>query len=97
LADKPFLKKVAEEYINELLSTDYQIGHILRVVGTLPVISDIDSLLTPEEKQRIKLGTLNSLSTNRILLPTCSRRDRNGLRILWQEAMEGIAINKGME
>ena len=97
LADKPFLKKVAEEYINELLSTDYQISHILRVVGTLPVISDIDNLLTPEEKQRIKLGTINTLNTNRVLLPTCSRRDRNGLRILWQEAMEGIAINKGME
>jgi spermidine/putrescine-binding protein len=94
LEDKPFLKKLAEEYINELQSTDYQVGHILRVVGTLPVISDIDHLLTPEEKKRIKVGTLNSLDTNRVLLPTCSRRNRNGLKLLWDEAIEGIQIGK---
>ena len=91
LSDKPFLKKVVEEYINELQSPDYQVGHILRVVGTIPVISNIEHLLTPEEKKRIQLGS----PTDSVLLPTCSQRDRNGIRILWQEAMEGIDIQKG--
>lgn len=97
LADKPFLKKLAEEYINELLTTDYQVGHILRVVGTIPIISSIEHLLTPEEKMRIHVGAPNFLDKNRILLPTYSQRDRNGLKILWKEAMEGIDLEQGME
>lgn len=97
LADKPFLKKIAEEYINELLTIDYQVDHILRIIGTIPVISNIERPLTLEEKKRIDLGISDSFDQNRVLLPTYSQRDRNGLKILWKEAMEGIQLNKGME
>ncbi len=97
LADKPFLKKLAEEYINELQTTDYQVGHILRVVGTIPIISNIEHLLTSEEKKRIHVGTSDFSNKNRVLLPTYSQRDRNGLKILWKKAMEGIDLEKGIE
>jgi spermidine/putrescine-binding protein len=95
LADKPFLKKVAEEYINGVLSTDYQVNHITRYMSLTPVITNIGDLLTPEEKKRLHIGIPNFFKNNRILMPTCSRRDRNGLKLLWKEAMKGIQIKKG--
>lgn len=97
LKDKPFLKKVAEEYINCLLTTDYQVGHIMRVVGTMPVITEIDALITPEEKRRIQLAAPDVSKSKRVMVPTCSQRDRNGLRLLWKEAMTGIVVKEEKE
>jgi spermidine/putrescine-binding protein len=94
LADHPFLKKIAEEYINMLLSTEYQAAHILRVIQTIPVVSNIEHLLTPAEKKRIQAGTPHFFDKKKILLPTYSRRDRNGLKLLWDEAMEGVPVEK---
>jgi len=94
LADKPFLKKVAEEYINGLLSTDYQIEHIARHLSLAPIITNIDNLLTAEEKERFHIGTPNFFSENRILKCTYSQRDRNGIKLLWDEAMKGITIER---
>lgn len=92
LLDKPFLKKVAEEYINGLLSTDYQIEHIMRYMSLTPIITNIEGLLTAEEKERLYLGVPSFFSENRILQHTYSERDRNGLKLLWDEAMEGITV-----
>ncbi|MCK5684591.1 ABC transporter substrate-binding protein [bacterium] len=94
LADKPFLKKIAEEYINSLLSTDYQVEHILRNMSLTPIITNISNMLTPEEKNRLHVGVPNFFNTNRILQYTYSKRDRNGLALLWKEALEGIRIEK---
>ena len=97
LANKPFLKKIAEEYINSLLLADHQVGVILRVVGTLPIVTDIEPLLTSEEKKRAHVGTPDFFDKNQILLPTYSQRDRNGMKILWAEAMKGIPTGKGAD
>jgi len=94
LADNPFLKKVAEEYINGLLSTDYQVGHIMRHMSLTPIITNIGDLLTAEEKERLHLGIPNFFKNNRILQHTYSKRDRNALKVLWQEAMKGIQIGE---
>ncbi len=94
LADKPFLKKIAEEYINGTLSIDYQIEHIMRHMSLTPIITNFSNMLTPEEKERLHLGTPNFFSKNRILQYTYSKRDRNGLALLWKEAMEGIPIGR---
>ena len=94
LADKPFLKKVAEEYINELLSTDYQVKHIMRNMTLTPIITNISDLLPIEEKKRIHIGTPNFFKKNRILQHTYSKRDRNGLKLLWNEAMKGVKVKK---
>jgi spermidine/putrescine-binding protein len=95
LRDKPFLKKVAEEYINGLLSTDYQVEHIMRTLSLTPIITDLNDLLTMEEKGRLHIGTPNFFEKNRILQTTYSVRDRNGLKVLWKEAMRGIPVEKG--
>ncbi|MCK5565740.1 MAG: hypothetical protein KAJ07_10880, partial [Planctomycetes bacterium] len=92
LADKPFLKKVAEEYINRLLSTDYQVNHIMRYMSLTPITTNIGELLTSEEKERLHVGIPNFFSENRILQHTYSERDRNGLKRLWDEAMKGITV-----
>ncbi len=94
LADKPFLKKVAEEYINKLLSANYQIKHIMRQMSLTPIITNIEHLVTTQEKQRLHIGIPNFFDKNRILQHTYSKRDRNGLKHLWQEAMEGIQVGK---
>ena len=92
LQDKPFLKKVAEAYINELITTDYQVGHIMRTMSLTPIITNIADLLMPEEASRLKVGALNSFEKNRILQTTHSQRDRNGLKLLWDEATQGIVL-----
>jgi spermidine/putrescine-binding protein len=92
LEDNPFLKKVAEEYINGLLSTDYQVNHITRYMSLTPIITNIEDLLTAEEKERLRVGVPNFFSKNRILQHTYSERDRNGLKSLWDEAMKGITV-----
>jgi len=94
LQNKPFLKMVAEEYINDLLSTDYQVKHIMRTMSLTPITTNIGTLMTTEEKERIHLGTPNFFNKNRILQHTYSKRDRNGLKLLWREATKGIMIEE---
>jgi len=94
LQSRPFLKKVAEEYINGLLSTDYQLEHITRTMSLTPIITNIGHQMTMEEKQRIHVGTPNFFSENRILQHTYTKRDRNGLKLLWREAMKGIKLGE---
>ena len=95
LKDKPFLKKVAGEYINGLLSTDYQVEHIMRHLSLTPVIINIDERLTAEEKGRLHVGVPSLFGKNRIFHHAYSIRDRNGLKILWEEAMKGIPTGRG--
>ena len=94
LADKPFLKKVAEEYINTLLTTDYQIQHIIRYASLSPITTNISDLVTPQESERLHIGVPNFFEKNLILQHTYSQRDRNGIKLLWEEAMEGITVGK---
>ncbi len=92
LQDKPFLKKVAEEYLNELLTTEYQVGHILRFMSLTPIITNIGELVTPEEASMLKMAVPRFFERNRILQRTYSRRDRNGMKLLWDEATKGINL-----
>jgi spermidine/putrescine-binding protein len=97
LREKPFLKQVAEEYINGLLSTDYQVEHIMRHMSLTPIITNIEARLTSEERGRLHIGTADFFEKNRILHNIYSKRDRNGLKVLWQEAMQGIPTTRGKE
>lgn len=94
LLDKPFLRKVAEEYINGLLSADYQVEHIMRGMSLTPIVTNINDRLTEEEGKRIHIGIPNFFAENRILQHTYSQRDRNGLRLMWEGAMKGISVER---
>lgn len=97
LAGKPFLQKAAQEWINFLLSPDFQINYIVRVISQHPTITSIEDLLTEEEKQRLHVGGDTSARDRNIPLPAYSQRDRNGLKLLWEDAMKGVKINPGGE
>jgi spermidine/putrescine transport system substrate-binding protein len=97
LADKPFLKKVAEEWINRLLEPDYQADHIVREVGIVSTTTNIAPRLTAKEKEKLHIGTPDFFKNNRILLPTFSNRDRNGFMLLWKEAMQGRLIEDDVD
>jgi spermidine/putrescine-binding protein len=85
LADKPFLKAVAEAYINGLLSRTYQLDHIKGELGLTPVIGDTNA--SPA-------GCPVLRGRNRILQQPYSARDRNGLKLLWQEAMRDLTASE---
>lgn len=96
LADKPFLKRVAEDWINKGLSPDFQVEHLVREVGVYPVVTSIADRLTEKEKLRIQIGTMpGAFSDKRILQDTHTQRDRNGLKLLWDEAMKGVPVKGG--
>ncbi len=95
LEHQPFLKKIAEEWINKSLSPEFQVNHIVREVGIFPVITNIDPLLTIEEKSRIQISNMpGAFTAKKILQNTYSQRDRNGLKLLWDQAIKEIPINK---
>ena len=66
----------------------------MRYMSLTPIITNIDDLLTAEEKKRLHVGTPNFFDENRILQHTYSQRDRNGIKLLWEEAVKGIVVEK---
>ncbi len=88
LAERPFMKKVAEEWINKSLSPEFQLEHIVREVQIYPVVINISDKFTDEEKDRILPNPKDSFMDKRILQHTHSQRDRNGLKLMWDEALK---------
>jgi spermidine/putrescine transport system substrate-binding protein len=95
LADRPFMKKVAEEWINKVLSPGFQIDNIVRELTIYPVVKNITDKLTDEENKRIRTSTSGAFMDKRILQHITSQRDRNGIKLLWDAAMDGISIKRG--
>ncbi len=95
LADQPFLKQVAELWINTLLQLDYQVDYVLRELTQTPVVMNFGESLTPAEMERLQIDAQEHASENRIPQPTVSRRDRNGLKALWEDATAEIIVQAG--
>lgn len=98
LREKPFLRRVAEEWLNFVLSPEFQVEAVVRGLGSSPVNLSVRDLLTPEEVGRFHLNDPDYFKNNRILWPTVnSTRDRNRMKLLWDDAMEkrwGSGSNK---
>ena len=94
LKEKPFLKKVAEEWINKVLSPGFQIEHIVRESGLYPVVINISDKLSNEERKRIQIGMPGSNLDNRILQHTYSQVDREAMKLMWDEAMKGVPVTR---
>jgi len=95
LANKPFLKKVAEEWINFLLTPEFQVDNIVREISQRPTITTNMPMLSEAEKHKLHIDDPDYFSKNCIMLPTYTQRDRNGLELLWEEAMKGIIVETG--
>lgn len=88
LAGRPLAKRIAEEWINTLLSPAAQINGIARQLGTCPVtIEAFDTytrqILRPEERE-----TLYRIFEKKIPWQILATRDRNAFKLLWQEALD---------
>ncbi len=80
------LRKRSEEWIRFLLRPDFQVEHMIRSLSLKPVTADIALWPTAAEKKARENDT-RYCSVSGILLPTCSSRNRNGLKLMWDEAM----------
>ncbi len=90
LRDKPFLRRVAEEWLNFVLSPDFQLQVVVRSLGSEPVNPTIMDHLTGVEVARFNWHRPGSSEHKRILWPTLTERNRNGLKRLWREAIEQL-------
>ncbi|MDM8516800.1 extracellular solute-binding protein [Desulfobacterales bacterium HSG16] len=88
LENKPKLKQIAEEWLNIVLSDEYQLNVVTRGIGTIPVITTIMEHLTPDEIERCHLDDPTYFTDNSILWPTLGKTDRKGLKRLWKKAMK---------
>lgn len=84
----PFIKKIAEEWLNFVISPEYQADVVVRGLGSDPVNIQTAKLLTREEIDAHHLNNPEYFSKNRILWPVMTKRNRNGLKFLWQNAMK---------
>ncbi|MDM8542995.1 extracellular solute-binding protein [Desulfococcaceae bacterium HSG9] len=88
LENKPKLKQIAEEWLNIVLSDEYQLNVVTRKIGTIPVVTSIMDKLTPDEIVRCHIEDPAYFTNNCILWPTLSKADRKGLKRLWDKAMK---------
>lgn len=86
LKDKPFLKRIAEEWLNFVISSDFQTDVVVHGLGSDSVNRLVaDRYLTPSPETGRGDG-VNYLK-NRVLWPILHRkRDRNLLKRLWDNA-----------
>ncbi|MDC0335516.1 extracellular solute-binding protein [Pseudodesulfovibrio sp.] len=94
LADKPFLREVAQEWIDFLLRPEFQVDYAVRELSQRAVTTTIGPRLTEEERKRLHVDEADYFENNCVLLPTFTHRDRNGMKMLWDEAMLGIVTGK---
>lgn len=87
LENKPKLRRIAEEWLNIVLSDEYQM-YVVRGIGTVPAVATIMDRLTPEKIERFQLDDPAHFKKNRILWPTLGKTDRKGLKRLWDKAMQ---------
>ncbi len=87
LEDKPLLKKIAEEWINYTLSPEFQVEVVFRDLSCFPVTTNIQRKLNIEEIGILHLDTPEKYQKGRIRESDLSLRDRNGLELLWKNAM----------
>lgn len=86
LRDKPVLKQIAEDWLNIVLSDEYQL-YVVRGIGSGPIVSTIMDDLTPDEIERFHLNDPTHFKDNRILWPILEKTDRKGLERLWDKAL----------
>lgn len=87
LEDKPELKQIAEEWLNLVLSDEYQVYDI-RGLACGPVTTTVTARLTPEEVAQFHLDEPAHFENNRILWAILDKKDRKGLQRLWDNALK---------
>ncbi len=87
LESNPKLRRIAEEWLNFVLSDVYQV-YVVRGLACPPTTTSVAAKLTPEEVERFHLDEPTHFETTRLLWPTLGKRDRSGLKRLWENAVD---------
>lgn len=87
LSDKPLKKTIAHEWLNFVLGDDYQ-TYVVRGLASSPVTTTVKARLTQEEIRQFHLDDPSHFAKNRILWKTLDKKDRNGLKRLWKNALK---------
>lgn len=89
LRDNPFLKQIAEEWLNYVLSPEYQAEHICRTLNLSPITVSAKNHLRPEEIAEFHLDDPEYFSKQYMLWPIIqTKRERNGMKFLWDQAVK---------
>lgn len=95
LKNKPFLKKIAEEWINYTLGKRYQVEVVVNYLSSAPVTQDIVAQLPKDKIKAFHLDDPEYFTKYRHVYPSIdNKRDRNGLKILWNDACKGIDLKE---
>ncbi|MDM8549883.1 extracellular solute-binding protein [Desulfobacterales bacterium HSG2] len=86
LENKPKLKQIAEEWFNYVLTDEIQVYDV-RDLFAAPVTTTVRASLTPEEVEDFHLDDPAHFEKKRILWPVLKKRNRQGLRELWENAL----------
>ncbi len=87
LEEKHQLKRIAEEWLNYAIDDDYQ-QYTVRGLACAPVTSGVAASLTEDEIQSLHLDDPQHFEKNRILWKILDKKDRNGLKRLWEKAFK---------
>ncbi len=88
LESNPGLKQIAEEWLNYLLTDEFQ-TQIVREMGAGQVTATVRDKLTPEEIERLHLDhPAGHFEKYHILHKVLEKTDRKGLRRLWDKALK---------
>jgi len=86
LKSRPRLRRIAEEWLNYLLSDESQL-YMARKRGLPPTIVTVKKLLNSEEIAKFHLNDTEYYQKQRILWPVLGKTDRKGFKRLWDKAM----------
>lgn len=88
LADKPELKRIAEEWINFTISNEFQTSVLVEALGTNPVNTMTVETASEAQKQGFYAKSLSEPKALIVLMPQLDRRTRNGIDNLWNTALK---------
>lgn len=86
LRNKPKLKQIAEEWLNFVLSDDFQVEAVVGGLGSAPVNLSIKGRLTPEEVKAYHVDDPDYFQNSLIPWPVLDNRSRTGFKLLTKKA-----------
>lgn len=93
LADKPELKRIAEEWINFTISSEFQTSVLVESLSTNPVNMLTVETASEAQKQGFYAKSFDEPKALIVLMPELDRRTRNGIDNLWNTALKHFSIN----
>lgn len=93
LANKPQLKRIAEEWINFTISSEFQTSVLVAALSTNSVNIVTVETASELQKQGFYARSLTDPEAVIVLMPELDRRSRNGIDSLWNKALKHFSAS----